>query len=220
MKNSIIIFLISLFIIIGCTQTSIKNERQHNYDVMYTLYNNITVKKMVDFAFPAPPPYSSINIDSILESYKEKDTTKMINSLIKRNGKLIVAIDSVLESPYLSDIKKEYIQECLKLNFEEVYISFENLHKKLSVDVSQIQMNDYSFIIPYRNYYKDLKRKGYEKFNMSLKFSRIAYNKNYTKAIVIMGAGFGKLNGFSAMYFLEKENSKWIIKCEKGLSIS
>ena len=40
------------------------------------------------------------------------------------------------------------------------------------------------------------------------------------KAIVIMGASFGKLNGFSSIYFLEKKNGNWIIKYENGLSIS
>ena len=62
--------------------------------------------------------------------------------------------------------------------------------------------------------------KGYDKYDIIINFSRIAFNENNTKAIVIMGVGFGKLNGFSAMYFLEKKNDKWYIKYEKGLTIS
>ena len=65
-----------------------------------------------------------------------------------------------------------------------------------------------------------MSREKYEKYNMVLSFSRISFNKEYTKAIIIMGAGFGKLNGFSAIYFLEKKKEKWFIKCEKGLTIS
>ena len=45
-------------------------------------------------------------------------------------------------------------------------------------------------------------------------------NQKRNKAILIVGVGLGRLNGFSAIYFLEKRKAKWFIKYKKGLTIS
>lgn len=224
MKTNKILNL-SLIVVLFCFGCNFKKDPKHEeafetYNILSTLNNYITTTKMVFFALPAPPPAKGINLDSVIDSNRKKDTIKLINALIKKNGKLIVTIDSELTPPILSEIKKEKIQRCLKLNFEETYNSFGSLKKKSNIDVSQIKMNDYSIIIPYKDYYEKKKIKGYGKLNISLNFSKIAFNKNHTKAIVIMGARFGKLNSFSAIYFLEKEKEKWVIRCENGLTIS
>ncbi|MCD8434113.1 hypothetical protein LNJ03_02195 [Tenacibaculum dicentrarchi] len=62
--------------------------------------------------------------------------------------------------------------------------------------------------------------KGFDKCDVALSFSRIAFNKEKKKAIVIVATSFGRLNGFSTLYFLQKEKGIWEIKCEEGLTIS
>ncbi|QMU62952.1 MAG: hypothetical protein GKR88_00800 [Flavobacteriaceae bacterium] len=221
MKKIFILFTIVFLSFLGCNSHNNSNyELEEIYNVLGTLSSYITNKKMVFYALPAPPPIEKVSLDSIIELYRNKDTTKLINSLVKKNGRLIVAVDPKLNPPYLLDAKKYYLQKCLKQDFNEVYSNFKSIKDTVDIDVSKIQMDNYSFIIPYRDHYKSLTRKGCEKFNVLLKFSRIAFNKDYTKAIVIMSAGFGKLNGFSAVYFLDKDGSTWVIKCDKGLTIS
>ena len=56
--------------------------------------------------------------------------------------------------------------------------------------------------------------------NLLLNFSRIAFNKEFNKAIIIIGESIGHLNNVTTLLYLEKENYVWKIKCEKGLSIS
>jgi PBP1b-binding outer membrane lipoprotein LpoB len=217
--NISIIILVLLFF--SCKKDNIKSsEDKEAYKILSVLFNKICREEMNFYAFPAPPPTPNISWDSIkkiMEEDKkiEKDTLKIVNTLLKKNGRLIVAIDSVLKPNWADNIKNIKYQ-----GYEKLLEQFISNKDSLSIDVSRISSNKYAFIIPYRENYKYLPRKGYEKFNISLSFSNIKFNKQNTKAIVIMGAGFGKLNGYSAIFFLEKEKEKWLIKWEKGLSIS
>lgn len=208
-------FLISLS---ACKKDGIGKDDTNK--IITFLSSNIINEKITFFAFPAPPPNPNISWDSIqkimAEDKKiEKDTVKIVNALLKRNGRLIVAIDSVLKPNWADNIKNIKYQ-----GYEKLLEQFISSKDSLPIDVSRITSNKYAFIIPYRKDYQYLPRKGYEKFNINLNFSNVKFNKKNNKAIVIMGVGFGKLNGYSAIYFLEKKKEKWYIKYEKGLSIS
>lgn len=220
MKNIILICL-SLLTFISCNEGRNRIDNTKDlYGVISTMTNYITSEKMISYALPVPPPVKGANLDSLIELRKKQDTSKIIKELIRKNGKLIVAIDSVLSSPKLPANNEIYLKDCLDLGFKEDYNAFKNLNNTISINISRILNNNYSFIIPYRHHYKSLPRKGFEKFNIFLKFSNISFNENHNKAVIIMGVSFGRLNGFSGIYFLEKKNSKWIIKCKKGLTIS
>jgi len=222
LKISIIILV---FLFFSCKKENILSAEEDNtYKVLSVLYNNLCRQKMIYFAFPAPPPNPNISWDSIKKNMEldrkiEKDTLRIIDDLIKKNGRLIVAINSTLFVPYTDDFKNEHFKEYLD-NYSEIFYSFKKIKDTLPIDVSKIPINKYSYILPYQEYYSKMPKRGYDKYDIIINFSRIAFNENNTKAIVIMGVGFGKLNGFSAMYFLEKKKGKWFIKHEKGLSIS
>lgn len=218
-----ILVIISILFFFECSEhkKSIPDDR---YEILYLLYNDITTHYIKMLSFPPTPPDPNISWDSIkklieLDRKVPKDTLRKIDSRIKKSGKLIVAIQRKLFVPYLDDFKKEYIKEYLK-EYENIFDSLKEYKEPLEIDVSKMPNNKYSFILPYQEYYKTMTSKGYDKYDIILSFSRLSFNKNKTKAIVIMGVGFGKLNGFSAMYFLEKKQGSWKIKYEKGLTIS
>ncbi len=204
----------------GCSKNFNKTEKEHNYDVIEVLNNHAVREKMIFYSFPVPPPNLSLYNDSIFKGNLNKDTIQSFQKLIKKNGKLIVAIDTVLEPSFVSHIKNNYLNNCLDKGFKKLYTSFKNLKDTLNIDVLKIYPNAYSYIIPNRIHYREMPRGGFEKFNILLKFSRIAFNKKYNKAIVMMAVKFGKLNGFSTIYFLEKKEEMWSITCSKNLTIS
>ncbi|TXD49998.1 hypothetical protein [Polaribacter sp. IC073] len=220
-----ILIIISVFIFYNCSEKR-ENKVENTYKIIHLLYNDITTDHIKTLSFPPPQPplNNDANWDSIYETLElnrkiKKDTVKKLKSFIQENGKLIVALNPTLFVSFLEDFKKEYIEEYLE-DYEVVFDSLKKIKNTLEINVSEIPNNKYSYILPYQKYYSRMPRKGYDKYDMILNFSRIAFNENNTKAIIIMGVGFGKLNGFSAMYFLENRKGKWFIKHEKGLTIS
>ncbi len=223
MKFNVPIIILG-FLFFSCKKENIISKEENTYKVLSVLYNDLTRQEIIYSAFPPPPPPPNISWDSIkkimAEDKKiEKDTVRIINNLIKKNGRLIVAINPTLFVPYPDEFKKEHFKEYLD-DYSEIFYSFKEIKDTLPIDVSKIPLNKYSYILPYQEFYSKMPKKGYDKYDIILNFSRIAFNKKNTKAIVIMGVGFGKLNGFSAMYFLENTKGKWFIKHVKGLSIS
>ena len=57
-------------------------------------------------------------------------------------------------------------------------------------------------------------------FDKSLYFSRISFNQDYTKAVLIVGVSMGPLNGYGSLVFLENTNNTWKIKGADTFSIS
>ena len=225
MKAKIYI-ITSLFIILfsSCKKNDLNNSvKENTYQVLSVLHHDLSRYKMIYSAFqPLPPdPNSNISWDSIkklmeLDRSIEKDTVKIVDALIKKNGRLIVAIDSILTPNWADNIKNIKHHQ----GYGKLLEQFSSNKDTVNINVSKITSNKYAFIIPYREDYQFLGRKGYDKFHIHLSFSKVEFNKEKNKAIVIMGASFGKLNGFSSIYFLEKKNGNWIIKYENGLSIS
>lgn len=219
MFKKIILTSFIIAIILGCHE--IKESKKINIDgVIYALFNDVTTTHIEYAAFPAPPFRSDINLDSIVKENKKKDTIAIIRNLLRKRGKYIVAINTSLEPPYTKNIKKDYIKGCLVNDFENIYEDFKKIKDTLNIDITNIPLNDYAYILPYQTYYSKMPRRGFDKYNMILSITNITFNKDFTKAITIMGVSLGRLNGYSAIYFLEKKKDKWIIKCEKGLTIS
>ena len=216
MKKLLIILPLLLFL--NCKET----QKEAKYEVVQTLYNYITKYHTHILAFPVSPPDPKIESDSlqkILERDKEiiKDTTKIVNSYLEKEGRSVVCIDKK-QSPSIGLSKRKI--PCITKNFDSLYNDFIKIKGTQALDLTKIKDNRYSVIIPYHDYYPEMSNKGFDKCDMVLTFSRIAFNKEENKAIVIMATNFGRLNGFSALYFLEKEKGEWKIKCREGLSIS
>lgn len=216
MKKLLIILPLLLFL--NCKET----QKEAKYEVVQTLYNYITKYHTHILAFPVSPPDPKIESDSlqkILERDKEiiKDTTKIVSSYLEKEGRSVVCIDKK-QSPSIGLSKRKI--PCITKNFDSLYNDFIKIKGTQALDLTKIKDNRYSVIIPYHDYYPEMSNKGFDKCDMVLTFSRIAFNKEENKAIVIMATNFGRLNGFSALYFLEKEKGEWKIKCREGLSIS
>ena len=230
-KLSIILLTV---ILLGCNGKQNNKEVNDTYDVLKVMYDYIITSHLEIVALPqppiGPPPFdlkissdSKKRLDSIrklaeLDWSIPKDTIKAIKSFIKKNGRYIVSIDSILRPPFTSDIQERYLKEYL--DFNEVYTSFKKIKDSTNINISKIPNNQYSYIIPYKNYYNNMPRKGYDKIDIGLWFSNIAFNEEGNKAIIIVGVGMGKLNGFSSIFFLKKRKGKWFIKHKKGLTIS
>ncbi len=210
-----------LLILFGCKkEKSFKMETK--YEVLQTLYNYTTKNYINILAFPVSPPNPKIRFDSlqkILERDRQiiKDTIRIVNSYIKKEGRLIVCIDKT-QKPGINLSKRKI--PCLTKEFKNLFYKFIQTKEIQTLDLTKIKDNKYSVITSYHDYYPKMSNKGFEKCDMVLTFSRIAINKEENKAIAIMGTNFGKLNGFSALFLLEKENGNWKLKCREGLFIS
>lgn len=223
MKKLVVVMVLLMFL--SCkNEQSLKLETKD--EVVQTLYNYMTKNHTNILAFPPstipPKPGLSVNLDSLYKKIEEerqiiKDTTKIVDFYIKKEGRLVVCIDKT-QSPSI-DLSKRKIQ-CVTNSFENLYNNFIKINEAQTLDLTKIKDNKYSVITPYHDYYSIRTNKGFDKCDMVLTFSRIAFNKEKDKAIVIMATNFGRLNGFSTLYFLQKENYNWKIKCEEGLSIS
>lgn len=230
MKIKYYYYFLTLILLSSCSkQNKQQNEKVNIYEVVELLYDNAVTNHLKVVALPqpvAPSPGSNISSDSIhkmIEEYRKipKDTFVLINNHLKKFGRYIVAVDSVLKPPYLSDINKEYLKDCLiDDDFKSIYDDFKKVKDTVSINVNKIENNNYSYIVPYQDYFKKLYRKGFDKFDILLSFSNIQFNNEYNKAVLILSVAFDKLNSFSEIIFLEKKNSKWNIKCKQVISIS
>lgn len=218
-----LVLFVLILISIQCEKSG-DFERKNISEILYVLCNDIITYdiKIKSLPQPKPPlPYLNYSLKTKEINLEKKiDTIKLIDEFIKKNGRLIVAINPTLNPPYTDNIKIDYLQNNLNSDYNEVYSLFTKIKDSLNLDVSLIPNNKYSYIIPYKTDYVSFARKGYEKFDILLNFSRISFNKEKNKAIVIVGVSFGKLNGFSSIFFLEKKTNKWFINKEIGLSIS
>lgn len=225
MKNLTIILL--ALILLGC------NKKQYNkeadiYKVLEAINNEFITSRVKANVFqPSPPTYKNQNIswDSInklieLDKLIPKDTIKKMDSLIKKYGRFLVDIDTILRPPNNLDIKEKDIKEYLNLGFNQIYLSFKKIKDSISIDISKIPNNKYSYILPYhRGFYKLYPRKPYSSLFVIF-FTNIVFNQEKNKAIIVMKVRKSRKSGFSTMYFLEKRKGKWFIKHIKELSIS
>ncbi|RSC96101.1 hypothetical protein [Tenacibaculum singaporense] len=97
---------------------------------------------------------------------------------------------------------------------------FNSLKTSKKIDISKVAVYDKDTLIQYKEEFRKLPWKGFDKMDLLLRFSRIAFNDAFDKAIVFVDMSIGHLNGVSILVYLEKENYHWEIKCEKVLSIS
>lgn len=51
-----------------------------------------------------------------------------------------------------------------------------------------------------------------DNIDLYMSFSKVKFNKKYTKTIVFLGINYGTLNGFSILIYLEKKHYHWVIK--------
>ena len=215
-----------MMILTGCAK---KDSKDHEHSIIKVLFDKFIDDHLKIIAFTpkiSPPiPDSNVNLDSLymlLEKERSirKDTNKIIEKYIKENGRFVVAVIPYQTSDSIEK-EKLFIQKC-NTKFISKESSKESVKdmKKNNINLTKIKDNKSAVILPYQDFYKETPRKGFDKYDIVMSFSNIIFNKNETKAFIIVGMSFDKLSGFSSLVYLEKEFGIWKVKCEKGLSIS
>ncbi|CAM1356682.1 conserved hypothetical protein [Tenacibaculum ascidiaceicola] len=211
-------FLIIIFLL---TFSSCKKMKTRNYEEENT-YQIITFLTEDAKDFLVMPPVLSIPPLPNAKNYNVRTMTCQdsvrgyeyhYKQLTKK--KTIAIIDS------LFSLKKthSFRGEC-DLVDNQLLKEFNNLRVSKKLDISKVTVYDKDTLIQYKEEFRKLPWKGFDKMDLLLSFSRIAFNDNFDKAIVTVGMSKGSLDGVSILVYLEKENYHWTIKCEKVLSIS
>lgn len=211
-------FLIIIFLL---TFSSCKKMKTRNYEEENT-YQIITflTEDAKDFLVMPPvlyiPPLPNAK-DYNVRTMTCQDSVRGYEYHYKQltKKKTIAIIDS------LFSLKKthSFRDEC-DLVDNQLLKEFNNLRVSKKLDISKVTVYDKDTLIQYKEEFRKLPWKGFDKMDLLLSFSRIAFNDSFDKAIVTVGMSKGSLDGVSILVYLEKENYHWRIKCKKVLSIS
>ncbi len=206
-----IIILAFVSIVFSCKNAS--NEDINRYQVISLLFEKIA--KPIELVYPPNPsgrPYTkkdSMHIDSLHEVIKKE----------RAKRKFIVAV----YPNFNDDIYKKYDSKTFKDVCPQYYklikdIKFKKNENKIDIDKIKNVRND-SIILFSENLLNQYS-KEYENFDFLIVFSKIIFNQNYTSATILVHQARGKLAGESILYFLEKIDDNWVIKCGKVLGVS
>jgi hypothetical protein len=207
-------FLLIVLALVSCKNNIKKQENENTYQVISILYNKLA--KPIELFFPPPPPDKSDHVFTSKDSVRIDSLHKEIeNERAKR--KFIVAVYPLL-NPYRKGHHKYFMQDCSEFN--NVMDKLLEIKDSLKIDIDKIIKKRNDSIIYFKEGLIIKGRRDYETFDILISFSRIAFNKDYTKAVVVGSLNHSTIAGASILYFLEKNDDKWEIKCEKGLSIS
>lgn len=232
-------YFMILFVCISCNNKNNQME-QNKYQILNLIYSDFSKQQMEFFAFPAiksSPPSNykyqqdTINYRKILNNkaytdslhkivfsskISKEDSLKKINTYIeKKENQQIFALDLKMERYH--NIKGRKLEKNI-IYFDKLYKEFINSKKIDSLDIHKILPKNNDSLIVFRE--ELLKNKvGVEfgKFNVLISFSKVVFNNDYSKAIIIGTKGFSGTNFHSLIYFLEKQNGKWVKKFEQTL---
>jgi len=206
-------FLLLFIILFSCNIDNEKEEK-NKYQILSLLYDRLA--QPTDPVFPPPPP------DSLNYVFTSKDSAR-INSTIEkfikeRDGRRqIVAIYPQL-NPYIGGSRKERGKDCSE--YDEAINKLISLKDSLKIDIDKIITRRNDSIIYFKKELLDEYSRDFYKFDALISFSRVAFNEDFMKAVVVGSISHSKLAGVSVLYFLEKINDTWEVRCTKELSIS
>lgn len=205
----ILIFILLSFFYYSCKNKNNKEEK-NTYQILSLLTNEFTsYTEKIIFTLPPAPNGVKTNYN-----FSKKDSLFLYRRFYEETIKQkVIAIE-----PKMFEINKNYnFKEDCNTN-EKLLQNFNKLNESKNININKIDFYGNNSLVYYTD--KNKQTKGFDEIDIYLNYSRICFSKNYEKAILIVGVSFAKLNGFSTLYFLEKINEKWYIKCEKGLTIS
>ncbi|APG65580.1 hypothetical protein LPB136_09495 [Tenacibaculum todarodis] len=204
-------YLILVVIFFSCQKEKIRNyEEENTYQIVTSLLDEYKSYIVLPPMLTRPPGAKNqkLTIQDSLWIYKYH-----YNQLI--NKKTIAVNKNIF------GVEKNYsFRGKCSIVDDKLLEKFNSLKENKKIDVSKVTIYGKDTLIQYKEEFKKLPWSGFNKMDLLLNFSRIAFNKEYNKAIIIVGASKGRLNGVSTLLYLEKVNYVWQIKCQKGLSIS
>lgn len=204
-------YFIIFLICISCNKKDDKIDKD-KYQILNLVYRDYSKYQMEFFVFPAkrPPIISNSSYErksSKLDLLNKKDTlAKIKNYIEKKENQKIFAFDTIMKRYHnIKDIKlKEKT-----VSFDNLYKNFVTSEKVDYLDIYKISPQNNDSIIVFKN--KLLKRTGveFQKFNVLVSFSDIAFNEDLSKAIIIGTRSFSRTDSHSSIYFFKKKNGKW-----------
>lgn len=211
------IFLIITLLFLSCKekQQASTIEEENTYQIITFLTEDAKDFLVMPPVLYIPPLPNAKNYDVRAMTCQDsvRDYKYHYKQLTKK--KTIAVIDSLFSLKETHSFRGE-----CDLVDNQLLKEFNNLRVSKKLDISKVTVYDKDTLIQYKEEFRKLPWKGFDKMDLLLSFSRIAFNDSFDKAIITVGMSKGSLDGVSILVYLEKENYHWKIKCEKVLSIS
>ncbi len=209
--NCLILLIFQVSFFASCS-SKVNLEGKDKYDILSLLIDKHTVPILVP---PPPPPQGIIDTAAL-----ERDSIiKIIQSDSWKNQKQIVAINTELRNVNSNDIPRN--DTIVPKEYSLIFNKFLNDKLPSPLVIRKIKATRGNVFIECPNN-KSLTNNSelWKTFDCIVSFSDVKFSNDLTKAVVYMGISFGKLNGWSAYFLLEKINEKWIVKHSKTFEIS
>tara|TARA_R110002051_G_scaffold73135_2_gene132717 strand:- start:14935 stop:15561 length:627 start_codon:yes stop_codon:yes gene_type:complete len=197
-----VIYVLLIFLV-SCNQKNTKKVTETNSIISYL----VTV-----LAQPVIPPPSS-DISNIEFEKKSDSIHELISSEKWLNQPFTLWVDSTMRP-----LKKKLSKITFNSNYNILFEKLNSLNEPEIFHIYNIEKNDQITIVNQIN--DSLGKTDWKKIDMKLSFSRIAFSDNYNNAILIVYVTRGKLNGYSELLILEKNDNTWRIKEKKLIEIS
>ncbi|CAM4090904.1 hypothetical protein [Gillisia hiemivivida] len=207
MRNLYLKYSVSIVLIVSSCGIGIEEKFENSNEILITLYDTLALPTLQDF-----PP--------LLEGYISEDSLQTVRTFTKLREEQSREIKTVAIPGYLISGKNLEIEN-LKLDeeFKTLVLQLKSLDAQ-PLDLSLIKTKRKDSIIEYKEQLLDPQVSDYLKFDLLISFSRIAFNANSDKAVIIGTRSTSGLAGNSALYFFERKNGKWIIVKSIGIWIS
>ena len=182
----------------------------------YYIISLLIDKHTVPILVPPPPPPPGI-IDTLA---LERDSIIKLNKSDNwRNQKQIVAINTKLRNVNGNDIPR--CDAIIPKEYSFIFNKFLNDKLPSPLVLQKIKPTRGNVFIEWRDN-ESLRNNSdfWKTFDCIVSFSDVKFSDDLAKAVVYMGISYGKLNGWSAYFLLEKINEKWIIKHSKTFEVS
>jgi len=194
-------------------KTQIENEENKIINIVFdtllgpdTLWEHMTLIPCFSNSTEERKSIQKKNIEE-KRKYKEfRDTATLV----------VFFDDSLVKFPYTRK-ELEYKFSNIDSIYHPLIFKLIDSSKSRKFDISLINTK-YKYKLDYiknkEKYHNEIERLG------DIYFSRVAFNKDRTKACVYSSLVLGRLNGSGTLFFLEKNKNKWKIIAERRLWVS
>ncbi len=208
-----LIFIFCIVIFFSCME-NVEKRVDDREQIISLVFDSIA--KPTKLVYP-PLPLNKV--------YTHSDSLKIdsIHNIIRFNRKkekFKVAIYENLRNDYY--VKYNSLKFGNNCKNVENRVSKFNLVKEkgLKIDIQSLneKVTDTVFLVA-KSFF-DKRRTLFSNTDLILAFSDVAFNQNYTQAILFVNESRGVKGGGVLLYYLEKQKNKWKIVCTKEISIS